>query len=333
MKNNKDAIKSFIEWGGDKISHELRVACDMNAPFVSAFKEALPSCQITLDRFHVMVNIVDDFERAFLDIAFHMPDSNEVKSLLLDKNKEAIKVLVSRKSELDKDQKKLLKKLLEKNYDMKTLYESYQSIIKCYDKSKSITEFRASIFKIMEDLLWVDAKSEAFSEYSKPTDVYQNCHCKHYLTPFPGSDSDKGALNQQTDNSNFNADVTNSSNTNGHNHAIDDKEQSPVNSKEEVVPSSQGSENITDSKKPNKKKRKSRESRIVRLCRRLSSKLEYIANFTSTKLTTGPIEGLNNRLKSVKRARYGIKYLYRFMDIILIQSLKGYSGSVKTAHA
>ena len=333
LKNNKDAIKSFIEWGGDKISHELRVACDMNAPFVSAFKEALPSCQITLDRFHVMVNIVDDFERAFLDIAFHMPDSNEVKSLLLDKNKEAIKVLVSRKSELDKDQKKLLKKLLEKNYDMKTLYESYQSIIKCYDKSKSITEFRASIFKIMEDLLWVDAKSEAFSEYSKPTDVYQNCHCKHYLTPFPGSDSDKGALNQQTDNSNFNADVTNSSNTNGHNHAIDDKEQSPVNSKEEVVPSSQGSENITDSKKPNKKKRKSRESRIVRLCRRLSSKLEYIANFTSTKLTTGPIEGLNNRLKSVKRARYGIKYLYRFMDIILIQSLKGYSGSVKTAHA
>ena len=333
LKNNKDAIKSFIEWGGDKISSELRVACDMNAPFVSAFKEALPSCQITLDRFHVMVNIVDDFERAFLDIAFHMPDSNEVKSLLLDKNKEAIKVLVSRKSELDKDQKKLLKKLLEKNYDMKTLYESYQSIIKCYDKSKSITEFRASIFKIMEDLLWVDAKSEAFSEYSKPTDVYQNCHCKHYLTPFPGSDSDKGALNQQTDNSNFNADVTNSSNTNGHDHAIDDKEQSPVNSKEEVVPSSQGSENITDSKKPNKKKRKSRESRIVRLCRRLSSKLEYIANFTSTKLTTGPIEGLNNRLKSVKRARYGIKYLYRFMDIILIQSLKGYSGSVKTAHA
>ena len=375
LKNNKDAIKSFIEWGGDKISPELRVACDMNAPFVSAFKEALPSCQITLDRFHVMVNIVDDFERAFLDIAFHMPDSNEVKSLLLDKNKEAIKVLVSRKSELDKDQKKLLKKLLENNYDMKTLYESYQSIIKCYDKSKSITEFRASIFKIMEDLLWVDAKSEAFSEYSKTTDVYQDCHCKHYLTPFPGSDSDKGALNQQTDNSNFNADVTNSSNTNGHDHAIDDKEQSPVNSKEEVVPyqqadnsnfnadvtnssntnghvhaiddkeqspvnskekvvpSSQSSENITDSKKPNKKKRKRRESSIVRLCRRLSSKLEYIANFTSTKLTTGPIEGLNNRLKSVKRARYGIKYLYRFMDIILIQSLKGYSGSVKTAHA
>ena len=375
LKNNKDAIKSFIEWGGDKISPELRVACDMNAPFVSAFKEALPSCQITLDRFHVMVNIVDDFERAFLDIAFHMPDSNEVKSLLLDKNKEAIKVLVSRKSELDKDQKKLLKKLLENNYDMKTLYESYQSIIKCYDKSKSITEFRASIFKIMEDLLWVDAKSEAFSEYSKTTDVYQDCHCKHYLTPFPGSDSDKGALNQQTDNSNFNADVTNSSNTNGHVHAIDDKEQSPVNSKEEVVPyqqadnsnfnadvtnssntnghvhaiddkeqspvnskeevvpSSQSSENITDSKKPNKKKRKRRESSIVRLCRRLSSKLEYIANFTSTKLTTGPIEGLNNRLKSVKRARYGIKYLYRFMDIILIQSLKGYSGSVKTAHA
>ena len=383
MKNNKDAIKSFIEWGGDKISPELRVACDMNAPFVSAFKEALPACQITLDRFHVMVNIVDDFERAFLDIAFHMPDSNEVKSLLLDKNKEAIKVLVSRKSELDKDQKKLLKKLLENNYDMKTLYESYQSIIKCYDKSKSITEFRASIFKIMEDLLWVDAKSEAFSEYSKTTDVYQDCHCKHYLTPFPGSDSDKGALNQQTDNSNFNADVTNSSNTNVHDHAIDDKEQSPVNSKEEVVSStnvqdqpidkteqspvnskedvvsstnvqdqpidetgqspvnskedvvssSQSSENITDSKKPSKKKRKSRESSIVRLCRRLSSKLEYIANFTSTKLTTGPIEGLNNRLKSVKRARYGIKYLYRFMDIILIQSLKGYSGSVKTAHA
>ena len=383
LKNNKDAIKSFIEWGGDKISPELRVACDMNAPFVSAFKEALPACQITLDRFHVMVNIVDDFERAFLDIAFHMPDSNEVKSLLLDKNKEAIKVLVSRKSELDKDQKKLLKKLLENNYDMKTLYESYQSIIKCYDKSKSITEFRASIFKIMEDLLWVDAKSEAFSEYSKTTDVYQDCHCKHYLTPFPGSDSDKGALNQQTDNSNFNADVTNSSNTNVHDHAIDDKEQSPVNSKEEVVSStnvqdqpidkteqspvnskedvvsstnvqdqpidetgqspvnskedvvssSQSSENITDSKKPSKKKRKSRESSIVRLCRRLSSKLEYIANFTSTKLTTGPIEGLNNRLKSVKRARYGIKYLYRFMDIILIQSLKGYSGSVKTAHA
>lgn len=331
LKNNKDAIKSFIEWGGDKISHELRVACDMNAPFVSAFKEALPSCQITLDRFHVMANIVDDFERAFLDIAFHMPDSNEAKSLLLDKNKEAIKVLVTRKSELDKDQKKLLKKLLENSDEVQTLYNSYQAIIKCYDKSKSITEFRASIFKIMGDILWVDARSEAFSEYSKPTDVYQDCLCPHYLTEFPGSNSDKDAQNQQTDNSKVKADVTHNSNTNVQDQPIDETGQSPVNSKEDVVSSSsQSSDDITESQKPKKKKRN---SSLVRVCRRLSSKLEYLANFVSTKLTTGPIEGLNNRLKSVKRARYGIKYLYRFMDIILIQSLKGYGGSVKTAQA
>lgn len=330
LKNNKDAIKSFIEWGGDKISPELRVACDMNAPFVSAFKEALPSCQITLDRFHVMVNIIDDFERAFLDIAHHMSDSDKAKSLLLDKNKEAIKVLVTRKSELDKDQKKLLKKLLENSDEVQTLYNSYQAIIKCYDKSKSITEFRASIFKIMGDILWVDARSEAFNECSKPNDVYQACHCPHYLTEFPGSNSDKDAQNQQTDNSKFEADVTHNSNTNVQDLPIDETGPSPVNSKEDVVSSSQSSDDITESQKPKKKKRN---SSLVRLCRRLSSKLEHLANFVSTKLTTGPIEGLNNRFKSVKRARYGIKYLYRFMDIILIQSLKGYGGSVKTAHA
>lgn len=71
-------------------------------------------------------------------------------------------------------------------------------------------------------------------------------------------------------------------------------------------------------------------SAICRMIRRIVTKLAPIASFAKTQLTTGPIEGLNNKLKVFKRAKYGIKSISNFMNLIKLSSLNWHADAAKT---
>ena len=69
---------------------------------------------------------------------------------------------------------------------------------------------------------------------------------------------------------------------------------------------------------------------LSRMIRRIVTKVAPIASFAKTQLTTGPIEGLNNKLKVFKRAKYGIKSIPNFMKLIKLSSLNWHADAAKT---
>lgn len=291
LRNNKDAIKSFVAWAGDKLSDELSIACDMNAPFLSAYKEALPNSKLTFDRFHIMAHITKDLKAAFIKLAKRLPDSSPVNPLFFDKDKAALRVLLSRTTNFKKGDRTKLNQILKLIPDIKVLYQSYQDIIDCYDSSYDEKQFKTRILAICRDLLEVEVFNPVFAVYKKDVSLFKRCCCEFYLDSLPLVLKSANDTNTQS------------------NHSED----------------SSG-----DSTSHKSAARKIKNSTLTTIVRRFVKNIENIAIFVSSKLTTGPIEGYNNRLKSIKAAKFGIKNLPRFMDCIRVRSRRGYVGTVKT---
>ena len=288
-KNNKSAIQSFIKWAGITLSPNVYIACDMNAPFLSAFKEALPDCTITFDRFHHMSNIVDDLKIVYMKLAKDLPDDSPVKPLFFEKDKPALRLLFLRESELkNKSDIKTLKTILKSSDFIKSIYEFYTGVIALYDQAKQNkdeADFHTNLLALCKKPLEVEALSSTFAKYKKNFQLFSKCGCE---------------VLHQCCECRLDASKENSIETDSEDHSKDSK------------------------------KGKARYSVISKLVRRIVSKGPHIASFAKTQLTTGPIEGLNNKLKVLKRARYGIKNLSKFMDLLKLSNQRPYVASVKT---
>lgn len=289
LKNNKDAIQSFINWAGISLSPQVYVACDMNAPFFSAFKELLPECTITFDRFHHMSNIVDDLKIVYMQLAKDLPEDSPVKPLFFEKDKPALRLLFQREPNLkDKRDIKTLRKILNSSDFIKSIYEFYQSIIAFYDQAEQNedeVDFTKNLLAICKNPLEVESLSPTFAHYKKNKQIYTKCGCEFLL----------------------------------HSSAC-----IVENTKEKAIETNSEA-SLNESKKEGK-----HYSAISRMIRRIVTKLAPIASFAKTQLTTGPIEGLNNKLKVFKRAKYGIKSISNFMNLIKLSSLNWHVDAAKT---
>ena len=72
------------------------------------------------------------------------------------------------------------------------------------------------------------------------------------------------------------------------------------------------------------------ESKITKMVRRFIKHLPNIARFAESKLTTGPIEGRNNLVKLIKKAKFGIKNLDSFVNVVRLRIRQEYSRNLKT---
>lgn len=66
------------------------------------------------------------------------------------------------------------------------------------------------------------------------------------------------------------------------------------------------------------------------MVRRFIKHLPNIARFAESKLTTGPIEGRNNLVKLIKKAKFGIKNLDSFVNVVRLRIRQEYSRNLKT---
>ena len=124
-KNNKNAIKSFFEWGKEKIAPDLSIACDMNAPYLSAFTEVLRNCKITFDRFHIIGHVIHDLTECCKAVVSLLPDNSKAKALFNNETKDAFRIFFSRGKKLKKGERAKLNLLLKSHPDIKAFHDIY----------------------------------------------------------------------------------------------------------------------------------------------------------------------------------------------------------------
>ena len=126
-KNNKNAIKSFFEWGKEKIAPDLSIACDMNAPYLSAFTEVLPNCKITFDRFHIIGHVIHDLTECCKAVVSLLPDNSKAKALFNNETKDAFRIFFSRGKNLKKGERAKLNLLLKSHPDIKGTFHKLKN--------------------------------------------------------------------------------------------------------------------------------------------------------------------------------------------------------------
>ena len=279
-KNNKNAIKSFFEWGKEKIAPDLSIACDMNAPYLSAFTEVLPNCKITFDRFHIIGHVIHDLTECCKAVVSLLPDNSKAKALFNNETKDAFRIFFSRGKNLKKGERAKLNLLLKSHPDIKAFHDIYKDILACYDNAKSYTDFRQQILIICQNMLKIEVNSEVFTACKKDKSLFKACCYEFELDNIPRILSNQGyddeAIHQLINNN------------------------------------------------------KVGESKITKMVRRFIKHLPNIARFAESKLTTGPIEGRNNLVKLIKKAKFGIKNLDSFVNVVRLRIRQEYSRNLKT---
>ena len=279
-KNNKNAIKSFFEWGKEKIAPDLSIACDMNAPYLSAFTEVLPNCKITFDRFHIIGHVIHDLIECCKAVVSLLPDNSKAKALFNNETKEAFRIFFSRGKNLKKGERAKLNLLLKSHPDIKAFHDIYKDILACYDKAKSCSDFRQQILSICQHMLKIEVNLEIFTACKKDKSLFKACCYEFELDNIPRILSTQGyddeAINQLINNNQVG------------------------------------------------------ESKITKIVRRFIKHLPNIARFAESKLTTGPIEGRNNLVKLIKKAKFGIKNLDSFVNVVRLRIRQEYSRNLKT---
>ena len=279
-KNNKNAIKSFFEWGKEKIAPDLSIACDMNAPYLSAFTEVLPNCKITFDRFHIIGHVIHDLTECCKAVVSLLPDNSKAKALFNNETKEVFRIFFSRGKNLKKGERAKLNLLLKSHPDIKAFHDIYKDILACYDKANSCSYFRQQILSICQRMLKIEVNSGAFTACKKDKSLFKTCCYEFELDNIPRILSNQGyddeAIHQLINNN------------------------------------------------------KVGESKITKIVRRFIKHLPNIARFAESKLTTGPIEGRNNLVKLIKKAKFGIKNLDSFVNVVKLRIRQEYSRNLKT---
>ena len=279
-KNNKNAIKSFFEWGKEKIAHDLSIACDMNAPYLSAFTEVLPNCKITFDRFHIIGHVIHDLTECCKAVVSLLPDNSKAKALFNNETKDAFRIFFSRGKNLKKGERAKLNLLLKSHPDIKAFHDIYKDILACYDKAKSCSYFRQQILSICQRMLKIEVNSEVFTACKKDKSLFKLCCYEFELDNIPRILSNQG---------------------------YDDEAIHQLINNNQVG-----------------------ESKITKMVRRFIKHLPNIARFAESKLTTGPIEGRNNLVKLIKKAKFGIKNLDSFVNVVRLRIRQEYSRNLKT---
>ena len=279
-KNNKNAIKSFFEWGKEKIAPDLSIACDMNAPYLSAFTEVLPNCKITFDRFHIIGHVIHDLTECCKAVVSLLPDNSKAKALFNNETKDAFRIFFSRGKNLKKGERAKLNLLLKSHPDIKAFHDIYKDILACYDNAKSYTDFRQQILIICQNMLKIEVNSEVFTACKKDKSLFKACCYEFELDNIPRILSNQG---------------------------YDDEAIHQLINNNQVG-----------------------ESKITKMVRRFIKHLPNIARFAESKLTTGPIEGRNNLVKLIKKAKFGIKNLDSFVNVVRLRIRQDYSRNLKT---
>ena len=279
-KNNKNAIKSFFEWGKEKIAPDLSIACDMNAPYLSAFKEVLPNCKITFDRFHIIGHVIHDLTECCKAVVSLLPDNSKAKALFNNETKDAFRIFFSRGKNLKKGERAKLNLLLKSHPDIKAFHDIYKDILACYDNAKSYSDFRQQILIICQNMLKIEVNSEVFTACKKDKSLFKACCYEFELDNIPRILSNQG---------------------------YDDEAIHQLINNNQVG-----------------------ESKITKMVRRFIKHLPNIARFAESKLTTGPIEGRNNLVKLIKKAKFGIKNLDSFVNVVRLRIRQEYSRNLKT---
>ena len=279
-KNNKNAIKSFFEWGKEKIAPDLSIACDMNEPYLSAFTEVLPNCKITFDRFHIIGHVIHDLTECCKAVVSLLPDNSKAKALFNNETKDAFRIFFSRGKNLKKGERAKLNLLLKSHPDIKAFHDIYKDILACYDNAKSYTDFRQQILIICQNMLKIEVNSEVFTACKKDKSLFKACCYEFELDNIPRILSNQG---------------------------YDDEAIHQLINNNQVG-----------------------ESKITKMVRRFIKHLPNIARFAESKLTTGPIEGRNNLVKLIKKAKFGIKNLDSFVNVVRLRIRQEYSRNLKT---
>ena len=279
-KNNKNAIKSFFEWGKEKIAPDLSIACDMNAPYLSAFTEVLPNCKITFDRFHIIGHVIHDLTECCKAVVSLLPDNSKAKALFNNETKDAFRIFFSRGKNLKKGERAKLNLLLKSHPDIKAFHDIYKDILACYDNAKSYSDFRQQILIICQNMLKIEVNSEVFTACKKDKSLFKACCYEFELDNIPRILSNQG---------------------------YDDEAIHQLINNNQVG-----------------------ESKITKMVRRFIKHLPNIARFAESKLTTGPIEGRNNLVKLIKKAKFGIKNLDSFVNVVKLRIRQEYSRNLKT---
>ena len=279
-KNNKNAIKSFFEWGKEKIAPDLSIACDMNAPYLSAFTEVLPNCKITFDRFHIIGHVIHDLTECCKAVVSLLPDNSKAKALFNNETKDAFRIFFSRGKNLKKGERAKLNLLLKSHPDIKAFHDIYKDILACYDNAKSYSDFRQQILIICQNMLKIEVNSEVFTACKKDKSLFKACCYEFELDNIPRILSNQG---------------------------YDDEAIHQLINNNQVG-----------------------ESKITKMVRRFIKHLPNIARFAESKLTTGPIEGRNNLVKLIKKAKFGIKNLDSFVNVVRLRISQEYSRNLKT---
>ena len=279
-KNNKNAIKSFFEWGKEKIAPDLSIACDMNAPYLSAFTEVLPNCKITFDRFHIIGHVIHDLTECCKAVVSLLPDNSKAKALFNNETKDAFRIFFSRGKNLKKGERAKLNLLLKSHPDIKAFHDIYKDILACYDNAKSYSDFRQQILIICQNMLKIEVNSEVFTACKKDKSLFKACCYEFELDNIPRILSNQG---------------------------YDDESIHQLINNNQVG-----------------------ESKITKMVRRFIKHLPNIARFAESKLTTGPIEGRNNLVKLIKKAKFGIKNLDSFVNVVRLRIRQEYSRNLKT---
>ena len=279
-KNNKNAIKSFFEWGKEKIAPDLSIACDMNAPYLSAFTEVLPNCKITFDRFHIIGHVIHDLTECCKAVVSLLPDNSKAKALFNNETKDAFRIFFSRGKNLKKGERAKLNLLLKSHPDIKAFHDIYKDILACYDNAKSYSDFRQQILIICQNMLKIEVNSEVFTACKKDKSLFKACCYEFELDNIPRILSNQG---------------------------YDDEAIHQLINNNQVG-----------------------ESKITKMVRRFIKHLPNIARFAESKLTTGPIEGRNNLVKLIKKAKFGIKNLDSFVNVVRLRIRQEYSRNLKT---
>ena len=191
-KNNKNAIKSFFEWGKEKIAPDLSIACDMNAPYLSAFTEVLPNCKITFDRFHIIGHVIHDLTECCKAVVSLLPDNSKAKALFNNETKDAFRIFFSRGKNLKKGERAKLNLLLKSHPDIKAFHDIYKDILACYDNAKSYSDFRQQILIICQNMLKIEVNSEVFTACKKDKSLFKACCYEFELDNIPRILSNQG---------------------------------------------------------------------------------------------------------------------------------------------
>lgn len=137
----KAAVKSFIQWARGHLVRKLQVVADMHAPYLSAFKEEMPDCIITTDKFHLIQHLNEDVDGCltliFSQIKKGDLSEDELKELEILKTADFGCMLC--KKELSSEEKQIIAKIgtkaptvLELRKIVKLVHQAFDS----HDKGK-----------------------------------------------------------------------------------------------------------------------------------------------------------------------------------------------------